>query len=236
MLLYRGDCVHNDTKPGIFWFDGLQARSFGKGDPAYIKREGLLKSIRQHIHHPTISDQEYYQSTDFISFSTKRDRAEYWMRGKGTLITMPCLRPWYESRYLFTMDIPENRRQEVEDGVYSFNFQCNPALREANSPSPMDAVLLPFQKCDRCRQGGHHEILLVDAVVYLSLHKQDRKNAKALDNAKQDAEWLVIPNDPLIPAGRSSTIQRADFWRAEIFNVVGEERDPMAHEIQGQII
>lgn len=107
MLLYRGDNYYNAaTESGRFWFDGIRAKSFGKGDPAYIKKEGLLKAIRQHIYHPGKADAGYYDVTDFISFSTGQTRAMYWVSDKGRLLLTPCSESYRETRYVFRMDIP----------------------------------------------------------------------------------------------------------------------------------
>jgi hypothetical protein len=51
----------------------LQAKSFGKGDPAYIRKNSIQKACRQHINHPRLGDRAYYNVTDFISFSFFRN-------------------------------------------------------------------------------------------------------------------------------------------------------------------
>jgi hypothetical protein len=236
MLLFRGDDFWNDTEPGRFWFDGLRARSFAKGDPAYIKKEGLLKAILQHIHHPTTADKNYYQATDFISFSRDKARSTMFARGVKNSVMAPCTHPYQETRYIFTMNIPDGDLVCIGDGLYTFSFRCNLTLKKANSASPMDGAIQHYDTCHLCQVGPRHSILLVNTVEYLLQHREEEKVKDALGLATTDAEWLIFPNDPLVPVGRSSTIPRADFWTAEIFSVAGESRDPMRYAMMGIIL
>lgn len=219
--------------PGRYRFDGLHAKSFGRGDPAYIQREGIIKAVRQHINHPTPVDQGYYDVSDFISFSRDKDRALFWLRDKGRLLLRPCTAPYTETRYLFTMHIPQNELVLEHDGVYTFSFFCDPLLREPNADTLIDRAVSGTIDCPCVRSGMKHRIVLIDAVQFLNAHHYVATSADALVLASQDQEWLVVPNDPLPPRGRSSRIQRAAFWSTELFNVDGESRDPMAYAIPG---
>jgi len=228
MLLYRGDKYYNvATEPGRFWFDGIRAKSFGKGDPAYIKKAGLLKAIRQHIHHPGKADVSYYDATDFISFSTDQARAMYWVSDKGQLLLTTCSEPYRETRYVFRMDIPDNDLISRGDGIYMYSFVCNQALRKSNVAAWQGIEIPYYTNCPLCQGGLGHQILLVDTVKYLSINRKDESESDALKLATEDSEWLVLPNDPLDHGSRSSSVQRADFWSVETYTVVGEKRDPM---------
>lgn len=235
MELYRGDRFANEhTMPGRYRFDGLHAKSFGRGDPAYIRREGLIKAVRQHINHPKPGDQAYYDVSDFISFSRDKDRALFWLRDKGKWLLRPCTVPYTETRYLFTMRIPQHELVLKDEGIYTYSFYCDTLMREPNADTLIDRAFSGTIDCPCVRSDTQHSIVLIDAVQFIKAHYDAATSADALALASQDQEWLVVPYDPLPPRGRPSRIQRAAFWSAELFNVDGEFRDPMAYAISGQ--
>jgi hypothetical protein len=239
MILYRGDFVHNTlTTPGRFRFDGITAKSFGKGAPKYIEKNGLLKTMQQHIAPKTIEDKAYYNVTDFLSFSTNFTRAEYWATNKNTLILNSCVEDYSETRYLFSLTINDNELLPISTvgGMYIFNYQCNPNLKKGNSPNPIETAIIRRDSCEVCNLNGKfHSLLLIDSVKYLTQFPNAQNCEDALSFAKTDEEWLILPNDPM-RNGRSSRIHRADFWHVELFNVVGEHRDPYEFQMLGQIL
>jgi hypothetical protein len=239
MKLYRGDFVHNIlTSPGRFRCDGITAKSFGKGDPKYIEKNSLLKAIQQHIDPKTKEDKRYYNVTDFLSFSTNFERAQYWATNKNTLILNPCDEEYLETRYLFTLNINEQELQPLSttQGIYKYNYQCNPNLKKSNSPNPIENAIIRRDSCEVCNLNGKlHSIILIDTVKYLTQFPNAQNCQGALSLAKIDEEWLILPNDPM-RNGRSSRIHRAEFWNVELFNVVGEQRDPYEFQILGQIL
>lgn len=237
MILYRGDFVYNTlTSPGRFRFDGITTKSFGKGDPKYIEKNGLLNTIQAHIAPKTIKDNSYYNVTDFLSFSTNLKRAQYWAANKNTLLLNPCDKEYSETRYLFSLTINDEELQtlSITDGIYIFNYQCNPKLKKGNSPNPIESAIIRRDYCEICNlKEKSHSLILIDSVKYLTQFPNAQNCQDALSFAKTDEEWLILPFDP-ITNGRSSRIHRADFWNVELFNVVGEQRDPYAFQILGQ--
>lgn len=219
--------------PGRFRFDGLHAKSFGHGDPAYIRRQSLIRTVCKHISHPSRADKAYYDVSDFISFSKDKNRALYWLTDKGTRSIHPCKVAYTETRYLFTMSIPQHELVSECEGIYSFSFYCDPHLREPNADTSMDWALIGMVNCPCVQSGIRHKIVLIDAVQFLNAHHNAATSGDAKVLATEDQEWLVIPNDPSRPFGRSSRIQRACFWSAKLFNADGEFRDSMAYAAQG---
>ena len=80
--------------------------------------------------------------------------------------------------------------------------------------------------CPICQnKNRNHKIILVDTVEYLLKNSIDEKYEGAMESAKKDNEWLLLPFDPLGKGmQRSARIPRADFWHAEHYNVLGEKR------------
>ncbi len=162
MELYRGDCFFNEiTTPGRYRFDGLHAKSFGRGDPAYIAKNSIREAVRQHISHASPTDRDYYNVTDFISFSTDKNRALYWVTDMGTKSIIPCAIPYTETRYIFTLNIPHHEMERPDNGLYSFSFFCIPSVRQPNALSDLAAALCIVHTCPRCETGKPHKIVLI---------------------------------------------------------------------------
>ena len=109
MDLFRGDKIHNiDTCPGTYRENGLRTKAFGSGcNPQNIELFGLIESIRKHIKPLEIKDFNYYDVTDFLSFSSKRQRAMYWCTDGNALI-LDKAEEYNETRYLFTSNLNDN--------------------------------------------------------------------------------------------------------------------------------
>ena len=238
MKLYRGDFIDNDlTVPGRFRSEGLTTKTFVKGDPAYIEKNGLEKSIRQHVSPKSQSDKAYYNLTDFLSFSGDRKRGLYWASDRDTLTLTPSAEDYHETRYLITAEIAEEELIPVpgDDSIFIYNYQCNPQLKMPNSPAFMDAFGQNRNGCGVCNlKGKFHSILLINSANYLKQYKEHQNFQQALDYAIADNEWLLLPNDPM-GIHRSARIHRADFWSVELFNADGEVRDPYKYQMLGQI-
>lgn len=227
MKLYRGDNICNKlTEPRLYRFDGLRTKAFGKGDPAYIEKKGLLETIRQHINPDpnSIEDKSLYDTTPFISFSSKTIRAFYWLTDKNKFKVDECLVDFSETRYLFEINIPDNELINVGNGIYSFKFLCNPKLKTANSPDPIFSSALPLMygviDCPICEKKYKvHEIILIDVVTFLQKFKEMEKFKGAYELAEEDGEWLLLPFDrmPDKSGSRFNRIPRADFWKVKHF-------------------
>ena len=228
MKFYRGDNICNKlTEPNLYRFDGLRTKAFGKGDPAYIEKHGLLDTIRQHINPDKKSneDQNLYNTTPFISFSTNIDRAFYWLTDKNRFEIEKCKIDFSETRYLFECEIPDSEVIEKGKGIYSFNFICNPSLKTSNFLDPILDSALPFMygttECPICNMSyKFHEIILIDTKVFLHQYKEKEKYKGAHILAEEDKEWLILPFDTMDKNGfKYNRIPRADFWKVKHFDL-----------------
>lgn len=229
MQLFRGDNIFNkDTEPGLYRNNGLRTKAFGSNcNPENIELLGLLETIRQHVKPENNTDTEYYNVTDFLSFSEKSERALFWCRDKDRLM-LEKADNYNETRYLFTLTIDDNYIIEFGNGIYSYAFNCNPKLKSFDSGEEPHMSALRFtysnEICPICEnQHKTHRILLINSYEYLTKNARQAKYDGAIEFAENDNEWLVLPFDPL-GIHRSSRIPRADFWIAEHYKVIGEKR------------
>lgn len=240
MILYRGDSLFNDnTLPGQYRTEGIRSKTFGKGDPAYIKREGLISAIRKHVrpNRSILADLAYYDTTDFISFSENGDRALYWLSHRGTVKLQPTNEPYAETGYLFVLEVDLAKADYWGDGIYSYTYRCNPHLREPDAPDMMTAIATEAsiaQGCEVCQAGDiAHQLLLINSEQYLR-GQNDPTLAKHIEFAHNDAEWLVLPADPLHSGFLYARIPRSEIWEVLHFTD-GQTRDPMKHAALGII-
>lgn len=231
MRLYRGDNIFNKlTQPQIYRFDGLRTKAFGQGDPAYIKKNGLIDCIRKHVKPESNIDKDFYNKTDFISFTTDINRAMYWLSDQNKIVLEECLTDFHETRYLFEFSLQDSELVELEKGVYSFRYRCNPSLKTANSPSAIFSATLHLMygvnQCPICNCTlPNHEIILIDTEVYLLEHAKEEKYNGAIAFSQADKEWLIWPSDPIDnTVFKFARIPRADFWSVKHYIGVGEQR------------
>ena len=230
MKLFRGDKVYNiDTCPGTYRENGLRSKAFASGSqPNNIELLGLIESIRKHINQIDKLDSNYYDVTDFLSFSQVRERGLYWCRDKDTLI-IENADEYEETRYLFTYNLNDNLLDQKGKGIYLYKYRCNLDLIKPDKKD--NDTLLNFFKynseekpCPICENKyDNHSLILIDSYEYLINNANDVKYEGAIESTKNDNEWLVLPFD-MLGMFRSSRIQRADFWFAEHFKVIGEIR------------
>lgn len=219
MILYRGDTIYNEmTNPKIYRFDGLRSKAFGKGDPSYINKIGLVDAMRQHIKPISNLDKEFYSKTDFISFSKSIERAMFWLKNKNSIEIVQCYDESRATRFLFQMNIQDNELFELAPGIYEFQFKCNPKLKKG---TPTDILLnaaleltYGYNECEICKSSYFfHRIILIDTVKFLNNNILQEKFKGALKLANEDQEWLVLPFDSISNGiSTSSRIPRADFW------------------------
>jgi hypothetical protein len=232
MKLYRGDKILNEsTNPGIYRNNGIRSKAFGSGaSPANIELQGLLQSITKHVKPATKEDIVYYDVTDFISFSENQERARYWCSDRGTLILEEC-QDFLETRYIFTMDISDSELQNHGNGIYSFKYKCNPLLKGSDVGNFINEAVIRAaaanQECPHCFQREtYHFLILINSLQYLTSYPDHEKIKGAIEFAKADQEWLLLPCDKL-GMHRTTRIPRADFWSATHFSVIGENRPEM---------
>jgi hypothetical protein len=237
MKLYRGDNIFNTkTTPYLYRNNGLLSKAFwGKDNPCNIERLGLLQTIYKHINPQNSIDREYYNTTDFISFSTSRKRAEYWCSDKGQLI-LEAAKDYEETRYLFILDIEDKYFKNLGRGIHSYSFYCNPQLKTTDSNNPFHKVASSLayyrqEPCSVCNnKKRNHQIILINAVEYLKSYPQQMTSEKALQNATLDEEFLILPLD-YVEQFRETRIPRADFWTVELYKNIKETRPELPNLI-----
>lgn len=231
MELHRGDKIYNiDTCPGIYRGNGLMTKAFGSGcSPSNIEALGLTESIRKHIKPVDVFDLNYYDVTDFLSFSSNRQRAMYWLTDKNTL-EIEKATGYEETRYLFTFMLDDNLIKQIGEGMYFYEYKCNLSLLKPDkNKNVFMAQVFKYNsennKCPVCgNQNGLHRLVLINSYEYLTSNAKDIKYDGAVEFAKNDEEWLILPCDYDEKNFRLPRIQRANFWIAEHFKVKGEKR------------
>ena len=235
MKLYRGDSIYNDkTEPGKYRNNGLFSKAFGSCcNPKNIEIIGLRETIRMHINPINSFDLKYYDVTDFLSFSESEERALYWCRDKDSLIIVKATE-YEETRYLFTLKLDNNFIRKIGTGIYLYSYNCNPSLKMSDSGEEPHLTFLKLihgnEICLICNNiNRKHKIILINSVEYLIANSNHAKYGGALESAKNDREWLMIPIDPVETNQdhRSARLPRADFWHAEHYKVIGEKRPPL---------
>ena len=229
MQLFRGDKIFNDkTEPDLYRADGIRSKSFGGGSsPTNIEKIGLINSIKAHIQPYLNNERQYYDVTDFISFSASRERALYWLTDRGALKVKPSIE-YQETRYLFNFEIEDNKLVNLSSGIYILFYSCNPKLKKSNSGKSPHNELIEFQSenevCELCSNVNlHHRLILINSYEYLLDNPNHANLDKAIKFAKDDEEWLLLPYDT-IGKFRSSRIPRSNMWNVEHFEVTGEIR------------
>lgn len=68
IFLYRGDQINDKTMPGKYRSLGIVRRFINGGESAYIKREGLLKSIISQINPETDLEKNFMKNRSLFLF------------------------------------------------------------------------------------------------------------------------------------------------------------------------
>lgn len=198
--LYRGDKKGNVTLPEQYGTAGLLTKLINNGDPAYITKEGIEEASRVHIA-PTKAETILSSRSHFLSFTSCRDRALYYAADKEPDNLIPG--EGDKQRYLFSLDISACVAT-VRRGVFSLVYDCS------------------LNICALCiREKQKHQLLLIDVVTLLSEHASYAKSKDALEKARRDSEWLVLPID-YIPRlhGFLARIVPSSIWDAENYFLI----------------
>jgi hypothetical protein len=228
--LYRGDSLYNlRSRPGLYRTDGITSAAMGAGgDPRNIENISPLQTVKRHIDHTLKLEKDYYQITDYISFTDREETARKWAAGNSDEPLIDCRDPYLETRYLFKMHIAQPDLEPMAEGVWLYRFACNPRKKTSNVPGSPMGQLLAQKPCPMCLGiQRNHSLILIDTLGFSPLAKGDFKRANRL--ADNNKEWLVLPNDPLSSSShRCTRIQPADFWTVERFTLASDEpRDPL---------
>ncbi|XWW44464.1 hypothetical protein JYG30_17045 [Fibrella sp. USSR17] len=238
MKLFRGDniFIKNDPKLGVknylYYEIGLCTKAFGGGSyPDNIERFSLNKAIISHIHQMDIIDEKYYSVTDFLSFSKAHHRAKYYCASNGKIKLNDCLE-YEETRFIITLNIDDNKLEEIGSGIYKYKYKCNRELitsGKKQDSNDLNAYLIDIARnkpCDICGIGSEHEMILIDSYKFIDSNFKADEFETAKNFSLLDKEWLILPFDPLRdnPAFRRTCIPRADFWSVKHFLGEGELR------------
>lgn len=173
--LFRGDKKGNITKPEYHDTAGLLTKQIHNGDSAYISKVGLVDALRVHIAPISISEEDLQSRSHFLSFSANQQRALFFAADKNPDELLSGEGP--NQRYLFNLDMSA-RVATTRSGVFSLSYECSLRLCEHCTPTKQ-----------------MHRLLLIDVVTFLTTNKTYAKTEDALDNARRDSEWLVLPID-----------------------------------------
>jgi len=222
-FLYRGDKLGNSTLPEQHFGNGLISKLINSGDPAYITKNGIYKSINAHISPNSEEELKFYRSSHFLSFSDSKEIALYYAADKKTNEMIEVKR-FKERRYLFTFDLNQVIYKDYSKNVYMIQYKCNRNLIEPYEEFDMVYQELSKTACDLCAKNElSHSILILDVVSILKSNADYRTFTKSIENAEKDKEWLILPFDYKQELwGYSSKIPRADFWSTQYFKLRSE--------------
>jgi len=224
LKLYRGDRILNTkTEPSLYRSNGLLSVAFGSGaNSDNIENNGIIQCVKYHVSHPSKMKKAYYKVSDFLSFTESYERAKYWSSERGKLMMFPTI-DYNETRYIFEMDIDSSRMNKLEDGIYSFKYICNLQLRRSDTDNIIQNSVFEFINgdsiCPLCKNKElNHNLILIDSYEFLMSNIRHNVTQKEIDYARNDKEWLVLPNDLEVRTGKRLTrIPRADFWKVHLF-------------------
>jgi len=226
--LFRGDRFGNPTKPELYRTNGLLTKQINSGDPAYIQKNGLLKSIEDHI--SPINKNNFYNSSYFLSFTDERQIADFYC-SYGQIDNLQKCDNHFETNYIFTFRLDRCQLIKRDDlnGIYSFTYSCDTNLIEPDSPHPFD--LSAHEKvCEYCRESDSkkHSFVLINAFIFLYRNRKFCRDENSLSNAKRDHEWLIFPTDYILRLqGYSSRIPRSSIWEVEHYYLASKGKRDM---------
>lgn len=177
--LFRGDVKGNKTQPEQYGIEGLLTKLINNGDPSYISKAGIVEAIRVHVA-PTVEETILWSKSSFLSFSANRQRALDFAAYNKPENLIPGDRPGdgEKQAYLFTLDISVCVAT-ASHGIYSLAYDCSLNIR-----------------CKHCTPAKQkHHLLLIDVVTFLSENHSFAKTEDAIENARRDSEWLLLPID-----------------------------------------
>jgi len=231
MKLFRGDNIFNvQTEPDLFRFNGLMTKAFGSGvDSENLELTGILNSVKFHVRHNSKKKKAYYDVSDYLSFTESYERAKYWCSERNELPLNPA-QDYDETRYIFELDINNSKLNKIEDGIYSYNYNCNFKLRKSDSGEIIHRSTIEYinstQTCPRCQNKNlKHQLILINSLEFLESKDKTLISSREIKFAKQDQEWLLLPNDLDYKTNKRLTkIPRSDFWTVNLFKVKNEPR------------
>ena len=166
--LFRGDGDYLGTRNLKGLLSRGQTNLVGGGNGREIFEKPIIENIQNHI-------TDNWKNTHFLSFSENLDTAVNFGRGSGNL-AKEFNEYWEEedSWDFVVLSIDSHNLVDLKEqspGVYSTHFV------------PTFKQFLPI-----------YNIVLIDVVKVLSTFPvKDVRHKRALENAKRDSEWLLLP-------------------------------------------
>ena len=142
---------------------------------------------------------------------------------------------------MFSLNISECTSLSNEEGIYLLEYACCQDKRKSDGLNECVIefmVNIKWNKCEVCERNEKHKMYLIDCVRFLEFHEEYSLNKGAIENAKNDKEWLVLPRDYIKElGGYSSMIPISHIWNIEHYILKGENRrNPYKFEMQGIMI
>lgn len=189
------------------------------GDPAYIKRAGLLPAILAHIRPRDGGEEIFLRTSSFLSFSATEEAAKKYAAGRAAKRLVPCA-VYDEDAVIFRLKISD-RKELQENGLFEIVYDCDYSLSRPISRAPGEEETAGAVSCEYCRDGRkRHRALLVDVVKFLQDHPGQGTRPDALESAKRDQEWLVYPTDYVQRLeGYQSRVPLSRIWKAYYYQL-----------------
>jgi hypothetical protein len=168
--LYRGDKIQNMTMPERYRSSGIISKLINGGNPAYIQRQGLINAISAHTNPRTKAEKYFLDKSEFISFTEDKNIALNYCSYNAELDNcfpnelLPC-DEYFETRYIFCLDIYNIRKISFEKSIYLLTYKCNPELRKSDS---LNEGIIEAQRefgwynCEVCKRNELHKMYLIN--------------------------------------------------------------------------
>jgi len=223
-ILWRGQKV-TPRGVGLFRTEGITTRQMEGGDPAYVRRAGLLPSILAHLRPRNEGEERFLRTSSFLSFSASEEVAKTYAAGRSGKRLVPCML-FDEDAVIFRLNTG-GRKELPESGLFELEYDCNYSLSRPISRAPGEAETAKVVSCEFCSEGRKlHRALLVDVVRFLRDHPSQGATPAAPESATRDMEWLAYPAD-YVPrlVGYQSRVPLSTIWEAHTYQLIsGRDR------------
>lgn len=246
LTIHRGESIYNhnsltekNQSSSTLLSDGMLSNAvLNGGQIETIDEEKLVQFLLNHVSHIKEDEREYRKRSDYISFSTKKEKALAWAaqvpspkadQDLGLLMASAK----EATRYLVTVEISDDHiRWNPTKSLGFYYYRCNPSKR--SSPLGMDPVLshsLCHSNCSSCALNPH-AILIVHVEQFLKevkskycTSKNEYQFKRAIKLAYKHSEVALFPSgyNPKY-GGIEARIPHADFWNIEYYIKQGESR------------
>jgi hypothetical protein len=216
--LWRGDQTRGRVVPvGLFRTSGILSKLGAGGDPGYVRREGLLRSIQAHVAPEPGADEHFSATSPFLSFTASYERARDFARGRARRVLIPC-GPYDHEAVIFALST-HGARRDGDPGCFRLTYRCDPTLIEPTGPGEDAEDSAAHVRCEFCLSGPRDHVLeLVNVAVFLRRLGNRTQHEEAVARADRDAEWLVLPRDYVERLeGDAGVIPRARIWSYEVY-------------------